>query len=39
MIIEHAQARNAKKRLRIVQHCQQISRNVSRTCRFLGSFA
>lgn len=33
---EQEQARKVKARLRMIQHYQQISHNVSQTCRFFG---
>ncbi len=33
---ESEQARKAKARLRTIQHYEQVTRNVSRTCRFFG---
>ena len=33
---ELEQARKAKGRLRMIQHYEQVTRNVSRTCRFFG---
>jgi len=36
---EQIQARKVKARLRMLQHAQRISGNVSQTCRFFGGIA
>jgi transposase-like protein len=35
-VYEQAQARKVKARLRMLQHAQSVSGNVSQTCRFFG---